>query len=194
MKLREVALMRAAVSIVALLAMATPPASAREPARWDAAKDAEIRATVPVCLGEVDCSAKWEAAQLWLASNTDFKLQTITGVLLETYSPSGADREDVTLNTADVGRIFARVTREPQGDGSYRIVANIRCLAKARAILAQEKCLTQDQTLDFNRKVGAARAAAGSVSAGVGICPAKVAERLKLRGFSDQAIAEVCAE
>ena len=178
-----------------LLGLFAISAFAREPIKKDPAKQAEIEASIPVCTGDADCVAKWEAAQLWVVHNAGFKLQTVTSVLLETYAPAYA-AAGVTNNQDDVGRIFAKITKEPLGNGSYRIVPIIACLARFRPFGAQDECLTQDQTLDFNRTVAAARAAARSTPAtgGVGICPAKVVERLKQRGFADQAIAEVCAD
>ncbi|HEX3529699.1 MAG TPA: hypothetical protein VH988_21790 [Thermoanaerobaculia bacterium] len=171
------------------------PALAREPVKKNPAKQAEIEASIPVCTGDADCVAKWEAAQLWVVHNAGFKLQTVTNVLLETYAPAYASA-GITNNPDDVGRIFAKITKEPIGNGSYRIVPIIACLARFRPFGAQDECLTQDQTLDFNRTVTAAHAAAPSksVTGGEGICPAKVVERLKQRGFSDQAVSEVCAE
>lgn len=129
----------------------------------------------------------------WLVHNADFKLQTVTSVLLETYTPAYA-AAGVTNESADVGRIFARITKEPLGNGSYKIVPVISCLARFRPFGGQDECLTQDQTLDFNRTVAATHPAATHATGVLGICPAKVVERLKQRGFSDQAITEVCAE
>lgn len=178
--------------------VALPALAARPPVRKDPAKQAEIEASIPVCTGEADCAVKWEAAQLWAVHNAGFKLQTITNVLLETYAPAYA-AAGVTNDLEDVGRIFVKITKEPLGNGSYRIVPIISCLARFRPFggaSGQDECLTQDQTLDFNRTVAAAHAAAPStsVAGGVGICPAKVVERLKQRGFADQAISEVCAD
>lgn len=175
--------------------VALPALAARTPIKKDPAKQVEIEALIPVCKGEADCAAKWEAEQLWLVHNAGFKLQTVTNVLLETYAPAYA-AAGVTNDLEDVGRIFVKITKEPLGDGSYRIVPIISCLARFRPFGGQDECLTQDQTLDFNRTVAAAHAATPSTSAvgGVGICPAKVVDRLKQRGFADQAISEVCAD
>jgi len=164
--------------------------SAHVPVKKDPAKEAAIKASIPVCSGEGDCRVKWEAAQLWLVHNASYKLQTTTDVLLETYNPPGAVA-GVTADDDYVGKLFGRVTKEPVGDGRYKIVADLFCLAKVR-FGGQDECLTQDQTLDFNNTVGSVQSAA-ITGDGVGLCPMKVVERLKQRGFSDQAIREVCA-
>lgn len=97
----------------------------------------------PTCSAGADCNAKWDAAQLWIAKNAGFKLQTATGVLLQTFGPSSATRDSTSLAVT--------VMREPDGPGQFRIVARMSCgnpfgcTPEAPAALA-----------DFNRKIAAA--------------------------------------
>ena len=116
------------------------------------AKQAEIEKSVPVCVDERDCNAKWEAAQLWVIHNSAFKIQTATSVLIETYN--AVQGED---------GISARVTKEPMGNGKYKFVVNIWC-DRVLACPPDTGCpkilvcrpSVQDATLDFNKTVGAA--------------------------------------
>lgn len=75
-----------------------------------------VESTRPVCTGDDDCRAKWEAAQLWITHNAAMKLQTVTNVVIETYNP---------IN--DTPGFAAQATKEPLGDGRYRIVLHLRC-------------------------------------------------------------------
>lgn len=104
------------------------------------AKKAEFERTVPICEGEADCKAKWEAAQLWVVHNAGFKIQTATDVLVETYNPGPSD-----------AKIAARVTKEPLGGGKYKLVVFVWC----NNIFG---CVPNgwDAAIDFNNKVGAA--------------------------------------
>lgn len=77
---------------------------------------AQFESTIPVCSGEADCKAKWEAAQLWVVHNAGFKIQTATDVVIETYNP-----------TRSSPSLAARVTKEPLGSGQYRIVVSVWC-------------------------------------------------------------------
>jgi hypothetical protein len=80
------------------------------------AKMERFESTIPICTYKADCTAKWEAAQLWIVHNSGFKLQNVTNVLLETYNPSH--------NSV---RLAARVTKEPIGNGEYKIIIKMWC-------------------------------------------------------------------
>lgn len=110
----------------------TPPAETQ-------AKAALFRETVPVCIDQADCAAKWEAAQLWVVHNADYKLQTVTSVLLETYN-------SVDSSTG----VAVRVTKEPVGDGKYQIKILAAC---ANWIGCNKPPL--DLMIDFNKKIAA---------------------------------------
>jgi len=80
----------------------------------NAACASTVQETVPVCDGEADCEAKWNAAQLWVAKNAGYKIQIATEVLIETYN-----------STAGGSGLAASVTKEPIGDGRFAIIANL---------------------------------------------------------------------
>ncbi|HKV96726.1 MAG TPA: hypothetical protein VJR90_04445 [Gammaproteobacteria bacterium] len=104
------------------------------------AKQAELERTTPICTSDVDCKAKWDAAQLWIAHNAGYKLQTVTDVLLETY------------NSVDGSpNIAVQVTKEPIGNGKYKIVVSVSCDNIFGCVPNQ-----WDAALDFNKTVGAA--------------------------------------
>lgn len=107
---------------------------------------AEIEQTAPVCTGEADCAAKWDAAQLWIAHHAAYKIQVLTNVMIETYNPGDASP-----------KIAVRVTKEPIGGGSYKLMANVWCNNIFGCIPDQWEAMR-----DFNREVGAAGAPAAS--------------------------------
>jgi len=73
-------------------------------------------ATEPLfCRGTEQCTRYWQRAQVWVARNSRWKIQTATDVLIETY---GAGR------TAD--RAY-RVLREPGAGGVQRISIHSAC-------------------------------------------------------------------
>jgi len=74
------------------------------------ARIALAESSMPVCNGEEDCKAKWDAAQLWVVNNSAYRLQIATDVVLETYPAT-----DYTV------RLAMRVTKEPLGEGNHRI-------------------------------------------------------------------------
>lgn len=119
------------VSLAALsaAACATAPASPE--------KRMQAQQTTPSCEGEADCKAKWEAAQLWVVHNADFKVQLATDALIETYGGKG---------------ISVRVTKEPLGAGRYKIVVFVYC---GNAFGC--KFNPWDGAINFNHTVGAAR-------------------------------------
>lgn len=70
----------------------------------------------PQCVGEADCRAKWEAAQIWLTRHSGFKIQVATDVLIETYNPTGYSPN-----------LAMRITKEPQGGGRYLLRLEAWC-------------------------------------------------------------------
>lgn len=100
----------------ALIVLATPLEAVGAKGPSKAEKKAHFEATIPVCFGQEDCQAKWEAAQLWVIHNAGYKIQTVTDVLIQTFSPGPYD-----------ARNAARVTKEPLGGGKYRIVVYLWC-------------------------------------------------------------------
>lgn len=114
--------------------------TAEELAAADAAKAArlaEFEQTVPTCGSEIECKAKWEAAQLWIAKNAGYKIQIATDVLIETYN-------SIDYSTS----LAARAMKEPLGDGRYAIRIRLGCANWF-------SCYPDpvDASLDFNRAV-----------------------------------------
>lgn len=70
----------------------------------------------PTCAGPADCSAKWDAAQLYVVKHSQMKIQTVTNVLIETFNPPPYGTE-----------LAMRVTKEPVGNGTYRLVLEAWC-------------------------------------------------------------------
>ena len=103
------------------------------------AKRAELERTTPVCVDEADCTAKWEAAQLWIVHNAAYKLQTVTNVLLQTYNAE-----------PNSPSIAVQATKEPLGGGKYKIVVSVSCNNMFGCVPNQ-----WDAALSFNRTVSA---------------------------------------
>ncbi len=125
----------ALAALAALAACATPDPAQRE----------EVERTRPTCDGAADCTAKWDAAQLWVVKNAGFKIQTTTNVVIQTFGPSTV--------TADSTSVAVTVTREPLGGQRYRIVAHASCGNPFGCTPELVPTL-----LDFNRTVSAATA------------------------------------
>lgn len=103
----------------------------------DDLKRVELERTVPVCDGEADCKAKWEAAQLWIVRNAGWKLQLTTDVLLQTYNAVGGSP-----------KIAVQAVKEPIGGGKYRILVTVSCDNIFGCVPNQ-----WDAALDFNKVV-----------------------------------------
>lgn len=100
----------------------------------------QINQTIPTCSGVEECNAKWEAAQLWVVHNSAYKIQTATNVLIETYNPSQHSPS-----------LAARVTKEPQGGGKYRLLVALWCDNMFGCVPD-----AYAKALEFNKAVGAA--------------------------------------
>lgn len=129
------------VMAIASAALLSSCASMEAANKANQAKKSQFQETVPVCTGEPECTAMWEMAQLWVAKNSDKKIQTATNVLIETF---GGGQYDATL--------AMRVTKEPQGGGVYRIVFAGGCNNMFGCV--PDKI---DMGLRFNQAVSAAR-------------------------------------
>ena len=111
------------------------------PSKADQAKIAKFQQTIPTCSSDAECKAMWDAAQLWIVHNAGYKLQNVTDVLLQTYNPGPYDTD-----------LAVEVTKEPQGNGVYKIVVKAWC---NNLFGCTPNAL--DAELDFNSKVGATR-------------------------------------
>lgn len=78
----------------------------------------DVAEHMPTCNMDIpkQCTAMWEAAQVWVVQNSAFKLQIATDVILETYAPPEYD-----------GGLAVRVVKEPTGPGSYRFNTTVYC-------------------------------------------------------------------
>jgi hypothetical protein len=103
------------------------------------AKRAELERTTPICIDEADCTAKWEAAQLWIVHNAGYKLQTVTNVLLQTYNAA-----------PNSPSLAVQATKEPMGGGKYKIAVSVSCSNMFGCVPNQ-----WDAALSFNRTVSA---------------------------------------
>ena len=79
-------------------------------------QQAAMDETIPVCLGKVECEAKWAAARNWVLNNAKFKIQIYSDDLIETYNPP-----------PDSPLIAARVRKQPLQNGGYGIYVNVWC-------------------------------------------------------------------
>lgn len=131
-------MIKIAVAIALLTSMLTGCASV--PNAEQQARQAEIDKTIPTCANKDDCSAKWDAAQLWIVHHAAYKIQTATNVLIETFNPSNSDTG-----------LAARVTKEPMGAGKYKILVSLWCDNIFGCIPD-----TYSSALDFNKTVSAA--------------------------------------
>ncbi|QOU06805.1 hypothetical protein IM720_08800 [Pseudomonas fluorescens] len=101
----------------------------------------EYMSTIPVCISDKDCELKWSAARRWVLSNAGYKIQSITSDYIETFNPPEAS-----------SLLGARIIKEPKGDGSYRITAELWC---SNWIGCHPP--VWEAAVDFNRTVNAAR-------------------------------------
>ncbi len=67
-----------------------------------------INNTIPTCTEGVDCSKKWEAAQVWIANNAGNKISIVTPVLIETQE-------------SDDEKLSIRATKELQDSLTYKV-------------------------------------------------------------------------
>lgn len=112
-----------------------------------------VAASRPICDENTDCAAKWQAAQLWIVQNAQFKLQTVTDVVLETYSPWKGNPG-----------LAVRVTKQPLGGTKYQLVIEVWCVNPNNVDLMDimggvgKFCFNHypDYALDFNRRLGGA--------------------------------------
>ena len=95
--------------------------------------------TIPTCTEGADCVTKWEAARSWVVSTASYAIRVSNEDRIETYNA-----DSTRAGTA------VQVTREPIGEGQYRLIVNIDCFAISR-------CPPYWETLiDFNHSVASA--------------------------------------
>lgn len=100
----------------AILAVAALVAgcAAAQPSPERQARLTEMARTIPTCDEATDCAAKWQAAQLWVAQHSPYRIRLVTGALIETYGSN-----DFQLSM--------RVFKQPIAPGRSRIAAEAWC-------------------------------------------------------------------
>ena len=97
--------------LVLLCGLVSGCASAPDPALVEAASK-------PVtCQGSEDCAAKWSRAVNWVVLNSQWKIQTQTEQMIETFNP--------TAYSAAAGFTITKVSN---GNGAYEIDFLTRCV------------------------------------------------------------------
>jgi hypothetical protein len=69
-----------------------------------------------VCTSKAQCDLYWQRAQAWVANNSEYRLQTVTDTIIETYGPLAARS----------GLAF-RITKVPDDKEGARIYALPAC-------------------------------------------------------------------
>lgn len=103
--MRNFYLLILSASVVALTGCAQPPLAS--PFEYPAD---------PICFSERQCEAMWAQAPMSISNVTGMKVRMQSDTYIETY--------DGTRNPA---RLFGRVTKSPNPDGSYTIRSSVRC-------------------------------------------------------------------
>jgi hypothetical protein len=80
--------------------------------------EGEYLATIPSCHNDNQCRNMWSAAQTWVAKNSALKIYSSSETMIQTYYPP--------KGCANLGY---KVTKEPQGPGSYRFIIQVICRA-----------------------------------------------------------------
>lgn len=100
-------------------------------------------AEAPTCSAQADCDLKWAVARSFVLSHSGFKFQTYTSDFMETFNPTGG-----------AVQLGARVNREPQPNGTFKIAAAFWCDNVFGCVPNARETLDQ-----FNRTVAGAPAA-----------------------------------
>lgn len=102
-------------AFVALIAMMAACAPITNPALVSALGPIQAEDPVVPCDGD-ECKQLWERAQFWVARHSEWKIQTATDVLIQTYN----------ANSSALSYGFT-VTKEPLGEKRYRITLEAAC-------------------------------------------------------------------
>lgn len=97
----------AAAATLAGCASLTPQASSEDTA---AANEPLL------CKGAQQCADYWRRAQVWIATNSSYRIQVATDSVISTFGPLKSDM-----------RFAYQVTREPISDGEERISIAMGC-------------------------------------------------------------------
>ena len=100
-----------------LLAVAAAGLSACVPMQFsDPATGNPASADPVLCIDKAQCDVYWQRAQAWVANNSEYRLQTVTDTILETFGPLAGR----------TGLAF-RITKVPDDKGGARIFASPAC-------------------------------------------------------------------
>jgi hypothetical protein len=69
-----------------------------------------------ICADKTECDFFWQRAQIWIANNSTYKIQTATDTIIETYGPMGTRVE-----------LAFRAIRIPNMNGSAQITLAAGC-------------------------------------------------------------------
>jgi len=75
------------------------------------ARVSEYNRTIPTCNAPERCQRLWDAAQVWVSSNSAYRIQVASDAVIETYGPMG-------YGTA----LAMRVIKSPVGSTGYRFL------------------------------------------------------------------------
>lgn len=104
------------IAIAATLIASSLAGCAVAPTADQQARQVALNNAAPTCINKDDCSAKWDAAQLWVVHHAAYKIQTASNVLIETFNPGDGDTG-----------LAASVTKEPTGAGKYKLLISLWC-------------------------------------------------------------------
>lgn len=111
--------------LVSLLFLAGCQSMTRQSNLVRQAEQSKIKDTIPICSSDKECQKKWDAAQVWVSKNADYKIQTSSSAIIETYDAPGGSRD-----------LSMKVLKEPLGNDKYQMVISVQC---ANWILGCEK-------------------------------------------------------
>lgn len=69
-----------------------------------------------ICKDKVQCDLYWARAQGWVASNSTYRIQTVSDTIIVTYGPFGRKSD-----------LAYQVVRVPNADGSARLTIRAAC-------------------------------------------------------------------
>lgn len=84
----------------------------------------------PKCSGAQHCAAMWQRAQAWVATNSRYKIQIATDVVIQTYTP--------TRSSTDLG---FTIVREVVAPDQYRFITKAGCDNIFGCMPSREKAL-----------------------------------------------------
>lgn len=81
----------------------------------DPSVETEARAPL-ICKDKAQCDYYWQRAQVWIAQNSHYRIQSVTDTVISTFGPVRSDT-----------RYAYQVVRVPKSDGSAQITIGGAC-------------------------------------------------------------------